>query len=177
MKKSFPDKVTKQYVKNLETLLHCINSIFKNINAGGCGHFALMLGKKLEAEGHNVSVVCLQKFCQTDDIEEIKRVYELAPDDLEELNSKGAYLTHIMLKVDDYFIDSTGIYNDTLKYPDFQQAAQVNLNKLESWCNSEGWNTMFDLEQLPKMQHLINKYFNQEITMMKKFSIMVEIFG
>ncbi len=177
MKNSFQSNMTKQYIKNLETLLHCINSIFKNINAGGCGHFALMLGKKLKLEGHKVKVVCLQKFCENDDIEEIKKIYELAPNDLKELNSKGAYLTHIMLKVNNYYIDSTGIYNNSNIYSNFEEAAQVDLNKLENWCNSEGWVKTFDIAQLPKMKYLIDKYFNQEITLMKKFSIMVEIFG
>jgi len=178
MKTSLPKTITSDFLKRLSTLLHCINSIFKNINSGGCGHFALMLGEKLINHGYNPEIICLQKFINDDDIKQIKENFNLAPDELMELNQMGAYLNHIMIKCDGFYIDSTGIYKDISNiYPDFEELGVVSFDKLKSWCNCDDWNNTFDKKQLPKMERLINKYFDIEITLMKKFKIMVEMVG
>ncbi len=166
-----------QFYYRLETLLSTINKTFENINSGGCGHFGLMLGRKLETTGKKVSVICLQKIINKDDIEIIKKAYGVLPDELKELNKNGGYLSHIMIKFENKYIDSTGIYEKELhtQYKDFHIMTETSLDKLESWCNTGDWVKIFDVKQLPKISRVLDTYFNKELTIMKRVNIYLSV--
>lgn len=171
--------MTKQFYKRLEILLNIINKTFENINSGGCGHFGLMLGRKLENTGKKVTVICLQRIINKDDIELIKKVYDFLPDELAELNKNGGYLSHVVIKFEGRYIDNTGIYETKealyKQYKDFHIMTEASLDKLESWCKTGDWVNIFDVKQLPKISRVLDTYFDKELTIMKRLNIYLDV--
>jgi len=168
--------MTEEFKHNLNSLLTTLNSTFKEINNGGCDHFTLTIGTKLSELGYDVEGVCLQTIINPLDLDKIKEVYRVPSKELSQLNERGGYIHHLMLNVGGYLIDSTGIYNslDEVKelYPRFDEVGRVSLDVIAGWCNSERWNPTFDTGQLPRMEHIINKYMGQEMTIMKRLEVL-----
>lgn len=153
---------------NLEKLsgqLQTINGKFDYINQGGCGKFALALGKKLEKEDVRFKYV-LVSYADRDVptlLSSVRKFIEYT-NTLEDTNQNraenGFLIVHILIYHKGKFIDSEGVHNslyDAGYGSSCRLSAILEKSRLENWCNSPTWNTTFADYQMGAISREINK--------------------
>ena len=139
-------------VETLRKHLCEINENFPEINRGGCVFFANALKNRMEELGHEAKFFIISNTNIVDLIE--KRT----DNSLSAINSAGAYLYHMMCKIGDYVIDSTGVYSD-FKNTSWGLYTGKEIGKEEAikdWLNErEVWNPSFNQGDLPKIYEKI----------------------
>lgn len=168
----------KNFFKKLDVLLKIVNKTFTNINLGGCGSFALILGAALKEMGIESKAVCLQSRIEPKDIDKIKELYASTGDDLNELNQKGGFISHVVLEISGVYVDSTGVIGDLndlwAYYTGYHNVGVIDLDKLRKWVSTGSWNDMFDVKQLPRIEYIVKKYINKEIDILDRVKIQIE---
>lgn len=135
-----------------------IDSKYRNINSGGCGKFALILGKRLAKEGVPFKYVLLTNHMDTP-----KERFNLFKEDVREGNMQHTSkirwtIAHIMVYSNGYLIDCTGIYKTIPERWEHWAIGGFLPDKiLQSWCRQKGWNRTFDVSQLPSIRKRVYK--------------------
>lgn len=135
-------------IKTLKKHLQEIDEKFPKINHGGCVFFANALKDKLEELGIKTKFYVISNTNMAEIIETRE------DNSLSAINSDGAYLYHMMCKVGDYIIDSTGIYNNLNETTwRFNTGKEVGKEEVvRNWLNERGvWNPTFNQEDLPEI--------------------------
>lgn len=147
----------------MELLLECldhklptlVDNQFKNINSGGCGVFAHVLATELqEVLGVTASVAWLDT-CDANTVSEALNTVRNNNGnhfDLEDMNAYGVWCNHVMLKVNNHLIDSTGVYENLgdTRWLMLTMSEVIDLNTLGVLANNpNGWNRSFDRGQIP----------------------------
>lgn len=143
-------------MEQIAPILRTIDYKFEDINAGGCAFFARRLAKVLKQKRiiKNFEYVIMTP-------PEYKHLIEVSA----ETNSVTSVFpaSHVMLKVQDYVIDSTGVYQFKkyeYKYDGYCTKVIVPkklINKITSSRYHHLWNWMFDRKDLPHIEKLLNE--------------------
>jgi hypothetical protein len=130
--------------KKLLLILKEFNSRFPKINEqcnylindGGCGIFAKEVFTVLESNGFKPELVLLFKSEKDGWTRDNVNLYE----------PSFFPWHHIMVKVEEYYIDSEGVYSELKKcrWSYCKSVVGMKLETLEEWINQDGWNWMFD---------------------------------
>jgi len=153
---------------NLEKLsgqLQTINEKFDRINHGGCGKFALALGKKLEKENVKFKYVLVSYADRNiptllSSVRKFTEYTNTVEDTNENRVKNGFLIIHILIYYKGKFIDSGGVYNnisDAGYDSSCRLSAILEKSRLENWCNSSTWNTTFADYQMGAIRREINK--------------------
>ncbi|MBP0904867.1 hypothetical protein ACFSKN_04630 [Mariniflexile gromovii] len=168
---------TKEFKDRLETLLKTIDKTFENINAGGCAHFAKFLYPHLKELTDDIKVIYCQYYGSNDHLSVLKEYFNdyVKSGDIKDLDEIET--SHLMLVCEGYYIDSSGLYKSFKDFKKknnilmFDEIGEVKFEELDTWCNNRKWNKVFEKKQLPKIQKVINKYFNKKLTIMERLNI------
>lgn len=147
----------------IEEGMNYVNAWCKTeINEGGCGYFAQILSEKLTEKGIDHKVVALWypshktgKMSSQDKESEVN---------LKEFVSNGTRRTnlgadHILVKVGDIYIDSTGIMNiAVMAATDKMELTDEQVGKI---LDVVSWNPIFDKECVPHMKQLMNEVWEK----------------
>lgn len=118
-----------------------INQKYSSINYGGCGTFSFYLNKSLK-ENYNIDT----------DI-----VYIISDNPPAGKPDYDVKFSHIMIKLDNLFIDNNGIYESS-NLPIDIILSNLSSNKLEEMINiPEIWNNIFDHTQKENLKNDILK--------------------
>lgn len=151
-------------VKALTPSLQEINCNFSNINAGGCGEFALALGRHFAK--HNIKFkYLLISYRNNENILSSTRNFHALPEDIKTnmsvLHEYNYCICHIMIYYKGHFIDSTGVHEtlETTRWSNdiFSLSSIISENYLSAWCETGRWNEMFDKDNIPKIKKEIEK--------------------
>lgn len=114
----------------------------ENINNGGCGFFALTLSNRLDELGIKYKVILIGKLPFTAFISKI-------------LNRKTSYY-HVMLKVNNKFIDSSGEYDFlTPKILSYLFKTICSKEYLNYIVNNAEWNNKYDIKNNSIIKEII----------------------
>jgi len=135
-------------IKYLNTELPKINSTINNINAGGCGVFASILGERLEKLGFKPKYVLLTSKSYNKVNYGRKYIKDNKDVKIWELDE---YITasHVVVSLSGYYIDSSGCHKIGKEdwYCDkkrLKKGIDINLDTLKRFCDDESyWNTEF----------------------------------
>jgi hypothetical protein len=146
--------------------LQKIHGQFNWINAGGCGEFANMLGSKFKQSNLKYKYVLIinNRFCGRTTRESLRKFKELGDtvNDKGVRNGNGFDIAHIMVYHKGIYFDSTGAHKN-LEYTNWGKDRGYNVGAilsqeiLETWCNQDTWNDLFNREQIPFMQNCVSK--------------------
>lgn len=142
----------------LSKQLQEIGNSFIHINGGGCGEFALALGKKLKKNNIKFKYVLLNER-EGSTIQNVREFNSLKKkSSLHHINVEGFNVYHIMIYVKGQFIDCTGVYN-SLKETEWNYckvSAILKEKTLKKLCENGGWNFYFDRDQIPDIKKRIS---------------------
>lgn len=159
----------------IRTIGKDIESRYKDVNCGGCGVVALLLGRRLQSLGVDCEVVIMSREeVSTDDVLQYKE--ENGSASFQEMKNDFCFdYNHILIKFKHrgraYFADSEGVY------PSFEQAVRtftrdceevrypvygISLDDLEKEVkDKDSWNTRFNRKQIPGITATVAKHFRQ----------------
>jgi len=145
----------------LDEQLSVINSHYPNINAGGCGKFALLLANKLKKEGLNSRFVLFSNI-EEKCIKTRQKVLTTVINNGEfkdlENNSTNFVVAHVMVFCQGYYMDCTGVYKrKPSRWSRYKLAGFLTENTLIKWCEGNGWNEMFNTANLFGISKELNK--------------------
>ncbi|WP_418513696.1 hypothetical protein [Corallibacter sp.] len=178
MKKTDTKIFTKEFKTNLESLLTTINESFENINNGGCAYFAQLLYPKLKELTDDIEILF---FLQSEDlnfIQKEKEYYNEVKDSDDDLKEAGFVISHVILKCEEYYID-TNIIDKTIpnyfeKKYNHHLIGSISFDVLSTLIDYNEWNEAFDINDLSKIEKVIDKYFNKEVTIWDRVKIKLE---
>lgn len=147
-------------LNNLKELLQNeLEGNYFNLNSGGCGIIAYLLAKELCKAGFKAEIVWLS-YSKMNTINFDNALNNNKKLTLLELNKFGVVCCHCFVKVNGKLVDSTGVYK-TLKetrWSPYVIIKKLNWKTLEPIVLSpEGWNTMFQRNQIPQIKKSIKK--------------------
>lgn len=141
------------------------------INSGGCGIFAYYLGVRLEELGIKYEIVVNDTYRSLeewkDEVEEFRLVVFnsdipyfpntklINPKKTNQNNYKGLTCHHIMIKIEDHYLDAEIIRKSW--YADEGKRYKLDELKL-AVATPINWNPAFDREQMPLVYKIINKH-------------------
>lgn len=148
--------------KKLSKQLENIGNNFSWINAGGCGEFALMLGNKLRQNNVKFKYVLITENGLP--LLSSQREFNNLGDNINNKYTRddsGFTICHIMVYCNGRFLDSEGVHKDLNKTRWFGKygynlGAILSQDILQTWCKQDTWNSMFDRDQLPRIEQQIN---------------------
>ena len=147
-------ELTPDAIKKLRKFLEPVQEEHPYLNRGGCGFFADALKTQLEKQGFKPS------FYVISNMNVPKMVANRTDNSLQSIINAGASLYHIMCKIGDYLVDSTGIYkriSDTgwgHGLGDVLEKDEV----VKGWLKEKGvWNTSFNQDELPRVFEKVKK--------------------
>ena len=131
------------------------------INCGGCGAFAMRLGKILIDAGYEVKVAMLGGTAERP-VEEISRILQRhnrltnGATTVRHWNRYGIENCHVMLHVriegNWWFVDSTGVHDEH----SYGLAEFISYEDLCTFADKpQGWNSMFDRRDLPTIEGML----------------------
>jgi len=129
------------------------------INSGGCGIFARALHKLLSDNNIESEIIALY-FDEKSDKAEKNLIDYVNNNNKKVLSEAGA--DHIVLKVNEIYVDSTGLVNMAALMS--RNTVKLTLDQLNDIIDKGEWNEVFDREQEPfiieKLQEVFNNYEN-----------------
>ena len=149
----------------LNSELPYIDMHFPDLNCGGCGAFALYLSKELDKIGVDHSIVWIGENygdCDEDTHELLHSVFHDNGQwsNVTNFHDVDISLTHIMIDIDGYLVDSTGVYM-SLDDTEFYMKSELGVITQEQleWLvsNPEGWNSWFNRDDMPKVNKMVKK--------------------
>lgn len=150
-------------MENLTAQLREIDNKIPNINAGGCGIFALELGKKLKQNNIKFKYVLIS-YNKEETFLSSTRNFNRLPEDIktnmEVLDRHNYGVSHVMIYHKGCFIDSTGVYNkiNETRWGGgmFNPSSIINEDYLSMWCKDGCWNNTFNRDNIPTIKEMIN---------------------
>jgi hypothetical protein len=158
---SFIDKIKKKHLLTelVDELIH-VNNLVSDINQGGCAVFAVNLYDNLIKLGYKPKV-CIFVDDEKQFLEDIELLEDYGMNHY--LRNRCSGFNHVIIKVDDIYIDSTGWYEDKEAMVDFKYdfVKDFDINILRECANDHRlWNNWFNREDIPMM----NSFVNEQIT-------------
>lgn len=104
-----------------------------NVNCGGCAFVAFHIYNALKNKGFDTKYIIL---------------------------GEGDDIYHVMVLVDNYLVDSTGIYENTGQHPYFDYVrvcTLINEKELERRLKNHRWNPRFKTRYIPLIEKYIHK--------------------
>lgn len=141
--------------------LSAIKNKYPKVNCGGCGAVALYISEELnkrEIKHEIVWIGNVERRAYKSVIKEI--ITECDEPTLVEFNDNGIYLSHIMIKVGNYFVDGTGAYKgfQNTTWSHRQIITKLKTKTLRCLVESEeGWNDAFNRNNMPKIKKMVKK--------------------
>lgn len=129
-----------------------------DINGGGCGVFAEMFSNILDKYSIEHKIIALTRKEEEGDEQEenflkfIKRENETA---------NGAGVAHIVIKIDNFYFDSTGIMNLRVKF--FEQY-ELSKEQLHQLIKEGMWNGLFDKSCTGSLKERLEEAFKSFAT-------------
>lgn len=140
----------KELLSKYKKVIKKINKKIDCVNHGGCGVFALELGKLLKKQGIEFDYVMLFSSFDEDDKTYVKDL--MKNNMVRDFNFETSW-THIVIKVGKKYIDGESI-TKTLDKVGLTMTEEF----LENLVNQEMyWNDTFDRNQTPKIQKILKK--------------------
>lgn len=139
----------KPIIETLKAKLPKIGKKFPNINYGGCGKFAIMLGEELIERKHKFEYVMLitTSFNKDIDVDKKKNCFQNNSDKpLKILNTKySIYCAHIMVRIGGVVVDSDGVFKSPrAKKSNYMELGTVSHKTLSKWIDEPYvWNNIF----------------------------------
>lgn len=167
--------MNRSFQKRLNNLVKILDDKFVSINSGGCGHFALTLGNQLKLHTDDVQIVYL--YSPKGDLEGVKDYFNECVEHscLKSFVTSGIPVSHLMVRCNDYLIDSSGVYESFNEFKsngnDLEIIGDVDFDVVEYWVSSSNWNKDFDIKKMPKLKNLIVKYFNRDLSIRDRLNI------
>jgi len=152
----------RKVIYHLEPALPQVQNKFPSINWGGCGVFANLLANELDKLGVKYKIIWIgHEARHKKDIKDIFKHYG-GQVSLIDFNNRDIYLAHVMIKVGRKFIDASGVHknlNDT-QWGWYRLRHEITKEQLEFISlTSEGWNTSFNRNQIPRVEKEVKKIF------------------
>jgi hypothetical protein len=151
-------------LKTLKKELPRIYEKFNNINKGGCGEIAIFLYDELKECGVNSSIRVLERNHIKEPFENLKSNTnnDFTP---YEFQDNVNTLTHLVVKINGYYVDCTGVYKTISKMRDYSDLCDIGefpVSPLRKLVSEVGlWNSAFDRNQLPEIQSEIKNVFHK----------------
>lgn len=135
VKKTKNNQIIERINKNLPT----INDKYPNISFGGCGTFSYYLAQNLK-DKYNINTEFI--YIKDNRPENLWLDYDI-------------HFTHIMIKLDNVFIDNNNVYNELPDY--YQDYAPLPADKLKEMISTKWmWNNTFNHNDSNKLIKDIN---------------------
>jgi len=140
----------KELLSKYKKVIKKVNKKIEYINHGGCGVFALELGKQLKKHGIDFNYVMLFRSIDDDDKTYVQDL--IKNNMVRDFNFETEW-THIVIKVGKKYIDGEEV-KKTLDKVGLTMTEEF----LENLVGQEMyWNDMFDRNQIPKIQKILEK--------------------
>lgn len=153
-------------MQKLDKLLCEIDVNFEYVNSGGCACVAAMIAEKVR---HIYPVMRITSSSNRSKAN-LDTIRENLRDNYckDEWYNNGIYFGHVWVEIciDDnwYVLDATGVHTVEDMYNIWSTPAEgsYTLDEVDALANDTGnsWNTMFDRDQLPDIQKLVNEIFH-----------------
>lgn len=142
---------TKDLLAKYDKVIKDVTKKVKHVNRGGCGVFALELGKVLKENKIKFKYVMLFRHIDNEDKDYFKTLME--NNMVSDFNSEASW-THIVVKVGKKYIDGEEML-DKPKHKGIPMNEDFlnNLIKQKSY-----WNSMFDRKQKPTIKKILEKH-------------------
>jgi len=154
----------------LTNLAKEVTKKFPNINDGGCCIFAALVAKELQ---HICPVRIIGFSSDSTNIDLVRP--NILNNTCREWGDNGVDFNHIVVEInakiisndegDKWHYDANGIFasNGSICIDKVQLKGSLSVKEaIELANNPEGWNRDFDRTDIPKLEKVINKYFNNE---------------
>lgn len=164
---------TRSLFKQLRKLQCQVTNDHPDLNCGGCGIFAYLVGEKLQALGLEVEVVTpLWSYEGLPAIEVRKNVTNI--NDCAEWDDNGLSRSHLAVRFktksgqvytydSDTFFRCSGYFGERLYKTDRRFGSGLTVEETKAICQQQrGWNRTFDREEIPQLQSTINHFFPQQ---------------
>lgn len=148
---------TKKVLDTLNGKLPEINKKFENINLGGCGVFAYLLHTMLENKGVESKVVLINPHNFKMSFNHLKEQTNNSFD-VNQFMEKVGYLVHLMVLIDNRYVDSTGVYDCLSLHPNSSFSNKTDngefpIGSLKNLIDcTNAWNDIFDRAQIPAIE-------------------------
>ena len=135
-----------------------------NINAGGCGYFARLIARALISKGYDAKIVLTYSEREMRGAEISNRAVK----ENELMRMMRTPWRHVIVKVGEHLIDSTGIHENHTSYclrnPNMGKVITENfdLSVLDYMLSSErrhNWNKTFNTNYVPAIGKIISQNF------------------
>ena len=152
----------------LDERLKLVDELFDFVNCGGCGCVANILAKQLRTV-FPVMRITSSGYLGEGNIDKVRNVLgnNLNKDEWDE---NGFYFAHVWVEVcvDDewYALDSTGVTPVEYMYEEWGVPAEGSFTLEEIAAlsgDADGWNSLFDRDQLPDMELMIKNQLSDLI--------------
>lgn len=150
----------------LNSELPIVKDNFPEINYGGCGVFALFLSKELDKLGIEHSITWIGQYEGYDsDYNTHDLIHSIFDDNGSKTNvcdfhNNDLTLSHIMVVIDGYLVDATGVYLDLddADWGNREELAIITQKQLELLVSKpDGWNDWFDRDNIPNVGKMVKK--------------------
>lgn len=156
-------------------LLQCkVTNDHPNLNYGGCGIFAYLVGEKLQALGLEVDIVTplYGGSYGIPAVEVRKNVSNVK--NCEEWDNNGLSRNHLAIRFktssgqvytydSDTLFRGSGVFGDNLYKTDRRFGSGLTVEETKAICKRQkGWNRTFDRKQVPQLKSTINSFFPQQ---------------
>lgn len=147
---------TLKFVAFLEEALPFVDYMTPtDINAGGCGVFALSLYEVLSKNGIKSEIYAVFFSKQHDDCRTDLEHF-IKSNRTEDLHVAGA--DHIIVRVGDLFFDSTGIVSKAFLSATYNY--ELSIDQLKTLVDFGQWNEVFDRTTIPIINNNLNEVFD-----------------
>jgi hypothetical protein len=168
-------KVSK--LEEIVNQLEPINDVVPNLNAGGCGIFALALADNLYAKGIRCKLAIIGVFGTTDENVYNSKIYEVlerCKKNNSEINAKqlhlnGLTLYHVMVEVETetgkVYLDSEGVYDHPRNSRwSIEIEGLADIETIRPFIEHPvGWNQMYNRNFNAKVYKMVNSAVKKSI--------------
>ena len=156
-------------LEKLNIGLKTVKNEYPNINRGGCGFSALLIGHELRKRGFKIKYVLISDTLEFETTKEALKVYNSLKESQintpMKADSLGFNIAHIMVYYKGLVIDVDGICsweNSKWCTPYTIISCIPSERIVRKWVSHVvGWNTTFDRRHLPKIKRKIRGIFKQ----------------
>lgn len=146
---------TLHFAAFLQEALNYVNaSTPTEINSGGCGVFAKLLSEHLSTLGIECQIYALYSSEDDDILEERLMNFISTGNDVSDCEEG-----HIVVKVDELYLDSTGIINDQINF--YRSKVLITKEQLDDLVDHGRWNPVFDRDVTPLINKKLDEVFDK----------------
>lgn len=156
-------------LEKLSIGLRTVKDEYPNINRGGCGFSALLIGNELQKRGFKIKYILISDTIEIETTKEGFKLYNsLKESQLNtpmKANDLGFNIVHIMVYYKGLVIDVDGIcsWSNSIWNSPYRIISCVPSERIvKKWVTHVvGWNTTFDRRHLPDIKRKIRRIFKQ----------------